>query len=68
MNISDSLHKLRISHRISFSHYKQNMCVSQILDGCKTFAILILKIGTTSLTAELLKTEATPLSTEQLPQ
>jgi hypothetical protein len=30
MNISDSLHKLRISHRMSFSHYKQNTCVSQI--------------------------------------
>jgi hypothetical protein len=30
MNISDSLHKLRISHRISFSHYKQNTRVSQI--------------------------------------
>jgi hypothetical protein len=30
MNISDSLHKLRISHRMSFNHYKQNTCVSQI--------------------------------------
>jgi hypothetical protein len=30
MNISDSLHKLRISHRMSFSHYKQNTYVSQI--------------------------------------
>jgi hypothetical protein len=27
-NISDSLHKLRISHRKSFSHYKKNTCVS----------------------------------------
>jgi hypothetical protein len=30
MNISDSLHKMRISLRMSFSHYKQNTCVSQI--------------------------------------
>jgi hypothetical protein len=30
MNISDSLQKLRISHRMSFSHYKQNTYVSQI--------------------------------------
>jgi hypothetical protein len=30
MNISDSLHKLRISHRMSFSHYKENKYVSQI--------------------------------------
>jgi hypothetical protein len=30
MNISDSLYKLRISHRMSFSHYKQNTRVSQI--------------------------------------
>jgi hypothetical protein len=30
MNISDSLHKLRTSHRMSFSHYKQNTCVSKI--------------------------------------
>jgi hypothetical protein len=30
MNISDSLHKLRISHGMSFSHYKQNTYVSQI--------------------------------------
>jgi hypothetical protein len=30
MKISDSLHKLRISHRMSFSHYKQDTCVSQI--------------------------------------
>jgi hypothetical protein len=30
MNISDSLHKLRISHRMYFSHYKQNTRVSQI--------------------------------------
>jgi hypothetical protein len=29
-NISDSLHKLRISDRISFSHYKQKTCVAQI--------------------------------------
>jgi hypothetical protein len=29
-NISDNLHKLRISHRMYFSHYKQNTCVSQI--------------------------------------
>jgi hypothetical protein len=30
MNISDNLHKLRISHRMSFSHYKHNTCVSPI--------------------------------------
>jgi hypothetical protein len=30
MNISDNLNKLRISHRMYFSHYKQNTCVSQI--------------------------------------
>jgi hypothetical protein len=30
MNISDNLHKLRISRRMSFSHYKQNTRVSQI--------------------------------------
>jgi hypothetical protein len=30
MNISDSLYKLRISHRMSFSHYKQNTSLSQI--------------------------------------
>jgi hypothetical protein len=30
MNVSDSLHKLRISHRMSFSHYKQNTRVSEI--------------------------------------
>jgi hypothetical protein len=30
MNISDSLHKLRISHGMSFSHYEQNTSVSQI--------------------------------------
>jgi hypothetical protein len=30
MNISDNLQKLEISHRMSFSHYKQNTCVSQI--------------------------------------
>jgi hypothetical protein len=29
-NISGSLHKLRMSHRMYFSHYKQNTCVSQI--------------------------------------
>jgi hypothetical protein len=35
-NISDNLHKLRIYHRMYFSHYKQNTCVSQIWDGSKT--------------------------------
>jgi hypothetical protein len=30
MNISDSLNKLIISHRMSFSHYKHNTRVSQI--------------------------------------
>jgi hypothetical protein len=30
MNICDNLHKLRISHRMSYCHYKQNMCVSQM--------------------------------------
>jgi hypothetical protein len=68
MNISDNLHKLKISHRISFSHYKQNTCLSQIQDGCKSFSTLILKIGTTSLTAPIRKTEATPRSAEQLPK
>jgi hypothetical protein len=68
MNISDSLHKLRISHRMSFSHYKQNTCVSQIQDGCKNFSTLVLKIGTTFLTAALRKTEVTPRSAEQLSQ
>jgi hypothetical protein len=68
MNISDNLHKLRISHRMSFSHYKQNTCVSQIEDGRKTFSTLILKIGTTFLTAALRKTEVTPHSAEQLPK
>jgi hypothetical protein len=64
MNISDSLYKLRISHRMSFSHYKQNTRVSQIEDGCKTFSTLVLKIGTTFLTAALCKTEATPRSAD----
>jgi hypothetical protein len=68
INISDSLHKLRISHRMSFSHCKQNTCVAQIKDGCKTFPTLILKIGTTFLAAALRKTEATHRSAEQLPQ
>jgi hypothetical protein len=68
MNILDSLHKLRISHRKSFSYYKQNTRVSKFQDGCKTFSTLVLKIGTTFLTAALCKTEATPRSADQLPQ
>jgi hypothetical protein len=68
MNISETLHKLSISHRMSFSHYKQNTYVSQIQDGCKTFSAPVLKIGTTFLTAALCKPEVTPRSAEQLPQ
>jgi hypothetical protein len=68
MNIPDNLHKLRISHRMFFSHYKQNTCLSQIYDGCKTFSTLVLKIGTTFLTAALRKTEVIPRSADQLPQ
>jgi succinyl-CoA synthetase beta subunit len=71
MNISDSLHKMRISHRMSFSHYKQNTCVSQIKMAARqtnTFSTLVLKVGTIFLTAALRKTEATPRSAEQLPQ
>jgi hypothetical protein len=64
MNISDILHKLRISHRMSFSHYKQNTCVSQIEDGGKTFSTLVLKTGNTFLTAAHRKTEATPRSAD----
>jgi hypothetical protein len=71
MNISDSLHKLRISHRMSFSHYKQNTCVSQFKMAARqrnTFSTLVLKIGTTFLTAALRKTGVTARSAEQLPQ
>jgi hypothetical protein len=73
MNISDSLHKLRISHRMSFSHYKQNTCLfffkfKMAAKQRDTFSTLVLKIGTTFLTAALLKTEAIPRSAEQLPQ
>jgi hypothetical protein len=70
MIVSDSLHKLRISHRMSFSHYKQNTCVSQFkwLQGREILPRLVLKIRTIFLTAALSKTEATPRSTEQLPQ
>jgi hypothetical protein len=44
--------------------------ISQISDGCKTntFLTLVLKIGTTFLTAALRKTEAIPRSAQQLPQ
>jgi hypothetical protein len=34
----------------------------------RTFSTLVLKIGTTFLTAALLKTEDTPRSADQLPQ
>jgi len=30
MKVSDSHRKLRISHRVSFYHYKQNTCFSEI--------------------------------------
>jgi hypothetical protein len=73
MNISDSLHKLRISHRMSFSHYNQNTCVffSNLRRAARqgnTFSTLLLKVGTLFLTAALRKTEATPRSADQLPQ
>jgi ACT domain-containing protein len=71
MDISDSLHKLRISRWMSFSHYKQNRCVSPFKMAARqrnTFLALVLKIGTTFLTAALRKTEATPRSAEQLSQ
>jgi hypothetical protein len=71
MNISDSLHKLRISHRMYFSHYKQNAAFLKFKMAARqrnTFWTLVLKIGTTFLTAALRKTEATPCSAEQLPQ
>jgi hypothetical protein len=59
MNISDSLHKLIISHRMSFSHYinrtraflKFKMAARQR----NTFLTIVLKIGTTFLTAALRK-------------
>jgi hypothetical protein len=45
--------------------------VYKIYDGCKTekcYLTLVLKIGTTFLTAALRKTEATHRSAQQLPQ
>jgi hypothetical protein len=71
MNISDSLHKLRISHRMSFNHYKQKFLkflkFKMAARQRNTFWTLVLKIGTTFLTAALRKTEAAPRSAEQLP-
>jgi hypothetical protein len=71
MNISDSLHKLRISHRMSFSHYKQeHVRFSNLrwLQDRNIFSTLVLKTGTTFLTAALPNTEATPRTADQLPQ
>jgi hypothetical protein len=71
INISDSLHKLRISHRMSLSHYKQNTAFLKFKMAARqrnTFSTLVLKIGNTFLTAALRKSEATPRSAEQLPQ
>jgi hypothetical protein len=69
MNIFDSLHKLRISHRMSFSHYKQRFSKFKMAARqTNTFSTLVLKIGTTFLTAALRESEATARSAEQLPQ
>jgi hypothetical protein len=65
MNISDSLHKLRISHRTSFSVLFSNL---RWLQDRNILSTLVLTIGTTFLAAALRKTEATPRSADQLPQ
>jgi hypothetical protein len=66
MNISDSLHKLRISHGMSFSRYNRTRAFLKFKMAARQ--TLVLKIGTTFLTAALRKTAATPRSADQLPQ
>jgi hypothetical protein len=71
INIFDSLHKLRISHRRLLAiinrtraFLKFNMAARQI----NILSTLVLKIGTIFLIAALRKTEATTRSADQLPQ
>jgi hypothetical protein len=71
MNISDNLHELRISHRIFLAIINRTSAFLKFKIAARhrnTFSTLVLKIGTTFLTAALRKTEATPRSADQLPQ
>jgi hypothetical protein len=71
INISDSLHKLRISHRMYLAIINRTRAFLKFKMAARqrnTFSTLVLKIGTTFLTAALRKTEAIARSAEQLPQ
>jgi hypothetical protein len=71
MNITDSLHKLRIFTTCLLAIINRTHAFLKFKMAARqrsTFLTLVLKIGTNFLTAAPRKMEATPRSAEQLPQ